>query len=420
MYDFAAHLWPICRSITGDGVRETLALIRHHIPELQVHEVPSGSQAFDWTVPDEWNIRSARLTGPNGETIADFRETNLSVVNYSEPVDIKLSLESLMPHLYSLPERPDAVPYVTSYYKRRWGFCLPHRKLQALEPGEYHAQIDSTLEPGHLTYGEVVVPGELSDEVFLSTYICHPSMANNELSGPVVATWLYKWLVQEPRKYTYRFVFVPETIGSIVYLSRNLSHLKANAFAGFNVTCVGDERCYSYLPSRSGHTLSDKVATLVLDTMVGDYHSYSFLDRGSDERQYCAPGVDLPIASIMRSKYGEYPEYHTSDDDMSFISAEGLASSLDTLRLCLQIIEINDYYRATVLCEPQLGKYGLYPTLGTRQLTESARILKDLLAYADGDTDLVDIMKTIGAKPETVFELLTPLVKNGLITRSAS
>jgi len=415
MHDFATELFPICRSLTGNGVRETLARISKHTKKLTVHEVPSGTRAFDWVVPDEWNISAACLTGPDGNVVADFQKNNLHVVGYSEPVDCLIPLEELQGHLYSLPELPDAIPYVTSYYQRKWGFCLPSRLRESLPQGQYHARIESVLAPGSLTYGEILLPGESSDEVLLSTYICHPSMANNELSGPVVTTWLVKWLLQQQRRLSYRVVFIPETIGSIIYLSRNLEVMRRSVVAGFNISCVGDDRCYSFLPSRKGNALSDRVAKYVLGRFSPNYKSYSFLDRGSDERQYCAPGVDLPVCSIMRSKYGCYPEYHSSADDLTFVTPSGLEGAYTALKACLEILEANRVWRAPMLCEPQLGKRGLYPLTSTRESADSVRDMMNLLAYADGTIDLLGIAEIINADVLICAGIASKLAEVGLL-----
>lgn len=417
-YALAEELFPICRSITGAGLRQTLRRLRDQISTLTIHEVPSGTPCFDWTVPNEWTIREAYIEGPDGRRIVDFSDSNLHVVNYSCPVDAVFSLEDLRPHLHSIPEMPGAIPYVTSYYKERWGFCLPHKVLQSLAPGKYRAKIDSSISPGSLTYGEVILPGTSSNEVFLSTYVCHPSLANNELSGPVVATEILKWLSALPsRRYTYRAVFLPETIGSVAYLSRNLDILKANVVAGFNVTCVGDDRHYSYLPSRNGKTLADRAALHALKHHAGaeKYLTYTFLDRGSDERQYCSPGVDLPIASLMRSKYGEYPEYHTSLDNLDLITETGLSGSIALLAKALTAIENNTVYRTTVLCEPQLGRRGLYPTLGTRAGSTSVRTLMNVLAYADGSHDLLSIAELLSVPVWDLKSATDLLVTHGLL-----
>jgi aminopeptidase-like protein len=405
MLGLAKRLFPISRSITGDGVRETLAVLGEQIPELEVVEVPTGTAVLDWTVPQEWNIVDAYILDPSGRKIVDFRESNLHVVGYSVPVDRKLNLEEVQQHLHSLPEQPDAIPFVTSYYTPRWGFCLPHRQREALGPGTYTVRIDSELKDGALTYGEAVLPGATHDEAFLSTYVCHPSMANNELSGPVVLTALLNWLRNLPtRRLTYRAVFVPETIGSLTYISRNLERLKERVVAGFNVTCVGDEREYSYLPSRAEDTLADRVALHVLRHHTPSFKRYRFLDRGSDERQYCSPGVDLPFASLMRSRYTTYPEYHTSLDNFELVTAVGLQGSLDALRRCLQCLEHDEVFQVTTLGEPCLGRRGLYPTLSDRaSIGAAVRRTLNILAYCDGQRTLLEVAEKID---EPMWELL--------------
>ena len=416
MYSWAKDMFPIARSITGPGVRETLAYLGNLLPNLTVHEVPSGTQAFDWTVPDEWTIRDAYIADEAGNRVIDFKQHNLHVVGYSEPVDVWLDRDELDKHLYSLPEQPNAIPYITSYYARRWGFCLTHNQREALPSGRYHAVVDSDLKPGVLNYGELILPGREDKEVLLSTYICHPSMANNELSGPVVTTALAQWLASvEDRRYTYRIVFIPETIGSIVYLSKHLAHLKQHVIAGFNITCIGDEKCYSYLPSRSGDTLSDQVALHVLKHIAPDFKRYSYLDRGSDERQYCAPGVDLPIATIMRSKYGEYPEYHTSLDDLALMTPEGLEGGFTVLRKTIEAIEHNCTPQVTVLGEPQLGKRGLYPTLSTKTSGYEVRAMMDLIAYCDGAHSLLAIAEIIGVPMWELAPIYQKLLEHGLV-----
>ncbi len=417
MYQWAADLFPICRSLTGPGVRQTLDYFARLLPGLETKSVPSGTQAFDWTVPDEWTIRDAYIADEQGTRIVDFRQNNLHVMGYSEPVDLWLDRDELDRHLHSLPDQSRAIPYVTSYYKRRWGFCLSQQQREALGPGRYHAVVDADLKPGVLNYGELILPGESSDEVLLSTYVCHPSMANNELSGPVVTAALVRWLRERPRRFTYRIVFIPETIGSIIYLSRHYPEMKDRVKAGFVITCVGDDRAYSYLASRHGDTLADRAARHVMDRRIGDYRTYSFLERGSDERQYCAPGIDLPVCSIMRTKYGTYPEYHTSLDDLSFISPSGLAGAYDALRDTLKVIEANAVWRATTLCEPQLGKRGLYPTLSTKHSGAIVRQMINVLAYADGSRDLIDLAQAIGADALDCAAIAEKLSSAGLLER---
>ena len=416
MYGWIRDLFDVPRSLTGDGVRRTLGYFREHLDALQIHEVPSGTSAFDWEVPDEWNVHEAYIIAPDGEKICDFDERNLHLVGYSTPVEKTVSLDELQQHLHSIPEQPDAIPYVTSYYQKRWGFCLSHRRRKALKPGQYQVVIRSTLEPGHMTYGDAIIEGESDEEILFSTNICHPSMASNELSGPAVACALARWLKSlDERRYTYRFVFCPETIGAIYYLSEHLDEMQQKTAAGFQLTCCGDRRTYSLIPSREGNTLADRVARHVLDMHVGDYDAYSFLERGSDERQYCSPRVDLPVVSITRSKYRNYPEYHTSFDNLDFVSPRGLNETLALYKKCVQILEHNDRPRARFPCEPQLGRRGLYPTLSRRGSGQTVKDIKNLLAYADGQRDLIDIAETIGVPCDELIETYDRLVEKEVL-----
>jgi len=421
MYALAKQLFPICRSITGEGVRTTLAILQKSLPTLSIKEVPSGTPACDWIVPNEWNIRDAYVLNEQGERVIDFQQHNLHVVGYSIPTDQEVSREELDDHLYSLPSMPDAIPYVTSYYEPRWGFCLTDRQRQSLGQGQYRAIIDSTLEPGVLNYGELIIPGDTSDEILLSTYVCHPSMANNELSGPVVTTMLARWLSRlKSRRFTYRIVFIPETIGSLVYISRNLRELQENVVAGFVLTCVGDNRCYSYVASPTGNTLADRVAQHVLRHHAPDFIKYSFLDRGSDERQYCSPNVNLQVVSITRSKHKQYPEYHTSLDNLDLISSAGLLGAFDVYKKCIQVLECNEQYQLTTLGEPQLGRLGLYPSLSRSKSSYAARALTDFLAYCDGKRDLIDIAENINRPAVELLPLVGQLLEQGLIRRCES
>ena len=418
-FALAKELWPITRSITGPGVRETLSIIKRELPNLRVFEVPSGEAAFDWTVPDEWTIRDAYIEDEKGNRVVDFKENNLHVVGYSTPVDAWLELSELQPHLYSLPDQPDAIPYVTSYYRKRWGFCLSDTQKNHLSEGRYRVFIDSDLKPGVLNYGELLIEGRESQEIFLSTYVCHPSMANNELSGPVVTTALAKWLLIQPNlRYSYRIVFVPETIGSLVYMSRNLEDMRAKIKAGFNVTCIGDDRCYSYLPSRRANSLSDVVAQHVLKHIDSTVKIYSWLDRGSDERQYCAPGADLPIATIMRSKHREYPEYHTSLDTLGgVVTEDGLAGGFRALQTAISIIELNFTPVVTTIGEPQLGKRGLYPDISQKGSADGFRNLINMISLSDGTKSFLEIAEIIDAPFIELLELAKPIVEAGLLRK---
>lgn len=410
MYSLADELFPICRSITGEGVRQTLRRLQKEVPQITLHEVPSGTQVFDWTIPKEWKIEEAYIEDFDGNRIVDFKDSNLHVIGYSAPVDQIVSLEELDTHLYSLPEHPDWIPYVTSYYKERWGFCITENQRKKLKHGNYHVFIKSELFDGSLTYGELLIPGESDKEIFLSTYVCHPSMANNELSGPVVQTAIARWLLNKKhRKYSYRLIWIPETIGSITYLSRNLDYMKAHIIAGYNLTCVGDDRAFSYVASRKNDTLADIAAKNVLKYMAPDFIEYDFLQRGSDERQYNAPGVDLPVCSVCRSKYREYPEYHTSADDMSLISPAGLEKAYDVYCSIIDAIECNAKYKVNCYCEPQLSQRGLYPTESFNKSAMSVKDMLDFIAYADGEKDLFEISEIIGVSVEKLHEIAMKL-----------
>jgi aminopeptidase-like protein len=418
MFDLVQELFPINRSITGDGVRKTLGIIKRELLDLNILEISSGEKCFDWIIPQEWNIKNAYIETPSGKKICQFSENNLHIVNYSIPVHTTLSLKELQGYLHSLPKMPTAIPYVTSYYKETWGFCISQDERDTLEDGEYQVVIDSSLKDGGLTYGELLIKGESEEEIFLSTYVCHPSMANNELSGPVVTTYLAKWIDSlKNRRYSYRIIFIPETIGSIAYLSKYLSIMKKNIVAGFVVTCMGDNRSYSFLPSKYGDTYADKVALFSLENYQPNFNKYSFLDRGSDERQYCSAGIDLPVCSIMRTKYGEYPEYHTSLDNMDFISPGGLHGGYDILKKTIEILETNRIYITTTLCEPQLGKRGLYDGGGhvSGNITDKVRKILDLLVYADGVNDLVEICKLTNIGYNELCILASSLESKGLL-----
>lgn len=370
---------------------------------------------FDWTIPLEWRIEEAFIEDSSGHRIVDFKNNNLHIVGYSIPIDEIFSLEELNKHLYSLPEYPDWIPYVTSYYKAHWGFCLSHNQRIQLKDDTYHVVIKSNLFKGSLSYGELLIPGDSEKEIFFSTYVCHPSMANNELSGPIVQTELAKWLLRKKqRKYSYRLIWIPETIGSITYLSKNLSDMKKKVIAGYNLTCLGDDRTVSYIASKKKNTLADIAAKNILHYMAPDYREYDFLQRGSDERQYNAPGVDLPVCSICRSKYHEYPEYHTSADDMSLISAEGLLKSCEIYQAVINAIENNAIYKCTCYCEPQLGKRGLYPTESFNKSSVSVKDMMNFIAYADGTLDLFEISERIEVPVSRLHDIAMQLVKAGL------
>ena len=417
IHQFAKELWHINRSITGEGVRETLKKISFHLPNLKIKSVSTNTKVFDWTVPREWNVAEAYIVKPSGEKICDFSKNNLHLVGYSVPFEGEISFDELKKHLHTLPDQPNAIPYVTSYYKDRWGFCLSQDQFNTLENGTYKVVIKSTLFDGELNYGEILIKGKSDKEIFLSTYICHPSMANNELSGPTVLTFLAKWLIEIYKtNFSYRIIFIPETIGSISYLSKNHKIMKNKIFAGFNVSCVGDNRTYSYLPSRNGKTISDMIAKHVLKWIDPNFIEYSWLDRGSDERQYCAPGIDLPIASIFRTKYAQYPEYHTSLDNLeNVVTPEGLDGGYWAIRKAIEAIEKNKKYTTTVLCEPHMGKRGLYPTLSSKETNKNVEIMMNFISFCDGKTSLLEIAESINLPIWQLYEIVDLLKSHNLI-----
>mgnify|MGYP005996503643 FL=1 len=417
IHQFAKELWPINRSITGDGVRETLQRISKHLTKLSIKSVSSETQVFDWIVPNEWNVKEAYIITPSGKKICDFSLNNLHLVGYSIPFKGTVSLNELKKHLYTIPDQPNAIPYITSYYEERWGFCLSQDQFNALESGNYKVVINSTLSKGELNYGELLIKGKSDKEIFLSTYICHPSMANNELSGIAVVTFLSKWLQEiDETNYSYRIIFIPETIGSITYLSQNYKDMKNKIFAGFTVSCVGDNRAYSFLPSRNGKTISDLISKHVLKWIDPNFIEYSWLDRGSDERQYCAPGIDLPIASIFRTKYGSYPEYHTSLDDLdNVVTPQGLNGGYIALQQAIKAIENNKKYKVTILCEPQMGKRGLYPTLSIKKENEEIRLMMNFISLCDGKNSLLDIAEKLNVPIWNLYDLANKLESHKII-----
>jgi aminopeptidase-like protein len=397
MYALVEELYPICRSITGDGVRDTLARIERALPAPMIRtEVPSGTPVLDWTVPDEWNIRDAWIADARGARVVDFRACNLHVVNYSVPVRARMTLAELRPHLHALPDHPDWIPYRTSYYAPAWGFCLTQRQLDALPDGDYEVCIDSTLAPGHLSYGELVLPGEapdgVADEVLLSTHVCHPSLCNDNLSGIAVATALARELAARPRRrWTYRFVFAPGTIGAITWLAQHRD-VVPRIRAGLTIMCVGSAHPFTYKRTLAGDAEIDRAAAIVLrDRGAGD-PLIDFFPYGYDERQYNSPGFRAPVGSVMRGRHGMFPEYHTSADNLGFVSAERLAESLAVVRGIVDVLEANR--RTTNLApygEPQLGKRGLYRATGGTQIPDLNLAMLWVLQLSDGGCDLIAI-----------------------------
>lgn len=417
MMNLARELWPIPRSLSGPGTTETLRVLQRELNDLSIGGFQSDSSVFDWQIPFEWSASEAYIIDPSGNKICDFAVNNLHLVGYSIPMKVDLTLEELQQYLHSIPQQPDAIPYLTSYYKESWGFCISHNARQELKKGTYRVHIDSELKLGAIPYGQLLIKGKSEREIFFSTYICHPSMANNELSGPVLSVALAKYLESKDTHYSYRFLFIPETIGAIAYLSENLNELKSKMLAGFVLTCVGDDRTFSYLPSRQGNSVADRFAIQTLNGLEIDFRHYNWGDRGSDERQYCAPGVDLPVCSVMRSKYGEYPEYHTSLDQLDTVVTEkGLKGSFDFYVRLIENLESKRFPMISTLCEPKLDKRGLYPTTLNKGDYSDIKPTQDVISECDGKQSIEEIAAKTNLSNEKVIAILEILEQNELVT----
>ena len=419
MYQMVSDLYPICRSITGNGVRETLQYIEKKIP-LKIHEVASGTQVFDWTIPKEWNIKDAHVKDSEGNKVIDFNKSNLHILNYSVPVRKIVSLQELQEHLFTMPEYPEWIPFRTSYYNENWGFCLSHRDFEKLKEGRYEVYINSTLKNGHLSFGEYFIQGQLADEILISTHICHPSLCNDNLSGVALASLLATHLSEINLRYSYRFLFIPGTIGSITWLSlneKNVSKIKH----GLVVACVGDSGAFTYKKTRHGDAEIDSVVMNALKSSQRGFKIIDFSPYGYDERQYCSPGFNLPVGCLMRTPHGEYPEYHTSADNLEFVNSENLAESF---RACLTILNLleknNKYINQNPKCEPQLGRRGLYQHIGGHPDSKNFQLaMLWVLNLSDGHHSLLDISVRSGLEFGLISEAAEVLVAENLLKESA-
>jgi aminopeptidase-like protein len=418
IHQLISKLYPICRSITGNGVRETLHILQQFIP-LELHEVPSGTPVFDWTVPKEWNIKDAYVINPQGEKVIDFQKSNLHILNYSIPIHRQMPLSELKEHLFSLPDRPDWVPYRTSYYQENWGFCLSHHALEQLQDGEYEVYINSSLAPGSLTYGEYYIPGETSEEILFSCHICHPSLCNDNLSGIGLATFLAKQIEAKSQRYSYRFLFVPGTIGSITWLSLNRDRVDRIKH-GLVISGVGDSGHLTYKKSRRGDAEIDRAVMHILKHSGQEYAIEDFSPYGYDERQYCSPGFNLPVGSLTRTPFNCYPEYHTSADNLDFIHPPDLADSLAKYLAVINILEHNrTYLNTNPHCEPQLGKRGLYGNFGGKKSTKTREMaMLWVLNLSDGEYSLLDVADRANLPFSVIQEAADDLVASGLLSET--
>ncbi len=415
-------LFPICRSITGNGTLKTLKIIKKNFPNLKIIKVKSGTRVFDWKVPNEWNIKDAYITDKFNKKIVSFKKNNLHLVGYSKPLSKILSKKKLFQHIYSLPDKPNAIPYVTSYYKKQWGFCITHRQKLKFDKkykksDMFKIIINSNFNSkGNLSYGELILKGKSKQEILISTYICHPSMANNELSGIMVSMGLIDYFskINNLQK-TLRFIFIPETIGSITYLSKNLSYLKQNVIGGYNLSCIGDERQHSCMFSKYESSPSDESLVEAYKKLKVKYKTYSFLKRGSDERQFNSPGVDLSISSIFRSKYGEYPEYHTSLDNFNVVTFKGIKGGFEVAKTAINILLKKIIPENKILCEPQMSKRGMYPTISRNKQDITTKTYMNFLQYADGKNSLKKISKLINISEDMAVKVYSRLKKEKLL-----
>lgn len=418
LYGLARELEPICRSITGDGVRATLDIISRHIALDRV-EVPTGTRVLDWVVPKEWNVREAYIADSGGRRVVDVADSCLHVLGYSAPVRARLTLAELRDHLYTLLEHPSWVPYRTSYYEERWGFCLSHERLEALPEDEYEVVIDATLEPGHLTLGELYLPGADEREVLVSCHVCHPALANDGLAGMAVATFLAREVSGWQRRLSYRFLFAPGTIGAITWLALNEERV-GRVYAGLVLACIGDPGRFTYKRSRHGNTPVDRAVDLVLRHSGHEFEVRDFTPYGYDERQFCSPGFDLPVGCLMRTPYGEYPQYHTSADDLTLVRPESLADSLTTCTDVLRVIEGDRCYRNLFpKGEPQLGRRGLYGSLGgSRSGRERELAMLWMLNLSDGAHSLLDVATRADLPFSIVKDAADLLLDAGLLAQA--
>lgn len=420
MLEMVKDLFPHNRSLMGPDIRDSFNYFIKENPEFTPIKFKSGTKVFDWEVPEEWIIRDAYIAHESGKKFAEFTKNNLHLVGYSAAANLVLSKERLIEKIHTLPDYPSAIPYITSYYKRDWGFCLSQDELSTMPKGNYNVLIDSEHREGELWVIEAVIPGKSNKEVFFSSYLCHPSMANDNLSGPVLLNEIVNFVKRiNNREYTYRFVILPETIGSISYLSRRLDTLKSNMICGFNLCCIGDENSYSHIYSRVPNNLADlalSAGLIDLDNVI----EYNFLERGSDERQYCAPGIDLPVCGFCRSKYAQYPEYHTSKDDLNLVTAKGLEDSFKVMRNIIEAFELGIYPSIKVLGEPQLGKRDLYPNVSKlyKGNKHPAELRMNIIAYCDSLHNIFEISKKVNVNLSRVINEIKILAKNDLIELS--